>query len=273
MLSALILLAASAELPVLVSSAEVQIGEPIVCSVELVLMEGAPFTLADEVMEPGRAWIVLEQPKIRQVPGGARTLTWRVLALEPEPGPLPTPTLVGAGAALGLVAPAITVAPALLEGEDAPRPARGFHLPPVRAELVSTRKWWIVALLGAALLGALWWRRARRRRPELIAEPSLNERLESLGAGVAGEGPLLIAWHGELTRILRAAHSEDHAGWSDEEWIERAALDDEQREELRELLAVCAAVKYAGSRPTRFAVEETLERARALVSRAAEVAA
>ena len=157
MLSALILLAASAELPVLVSSAEVQIGEPIFCSVELVLMEGAPLTLADEVMEPGRAWILLEQPKIRQVPGGARTLTWRVLALEPEPGPLPPPTLVGAGAALGLVAPAITVAPALLEGEDAPRPARGFHLPPVGAELAS-RKWWIVALVGAALMGGLWWR-------------------------------------------------------------------------------------------------------------------
>ena len=47
MLSVLLILAASAELPVLVSSAEVQIGEPVVCTVDLGAIEGSvPITFS-----------------------------------------------------------------------------------------------------------------------------------------------------------------------------------------------------------------------------------
>lgn len=273
MLNALLWFVVVAELPVAVSSAEVQIGEPIVCTVELDLVDGAQPTLSEEEMEPGRGWIVLDPPKLRRTEGGANVLTWTVLALEPEPGALPRPVLLREDAALELVTPHITVAPALAEGEDAPRPARGFHVPPPAVSLSST-KVWLFALLGAALLSLVAWIMVkRRRRPELALEPSPAERLASLGPATEGGGPEFVAWHGELTRILRSAYSDDQAGWSDEEWVERADLTQAQRAELREVLTSCAAVKYGGARPTSFAVEETLERARELVCQAEEVAA
>ena len=272
MLSVLLILAASAELPVAVSSAEVQIGEPVVCTVDLGAIEGSRPALSEEAMGPGRGWIILEPPTIRRAQGGGQTLSWTLFALEPDPGVLPTPALLHEGAQLALVAPTITIAAALAEGEDAPRSARGFHVPPAMADL-SSSKMRLLALLVVAGLGLSAWVVMRRRRSQPVAEPSLSERLASLGEGVEGDGPLVVAWHGELTRILRAAYSDDHAGWSDEEWVERAALTEAQRVELRGILASCAAVKYGGARPTRFAVEETLERARVLISRSEEVAA
>ena len=268
MLSTLLILVASAELPVAVSNAEVQIGEPVVCTVDLVAVEGSFPTLSEETMEPGRGWIIIEAPTISRAQGGGQTLAWTLFALEPDPGVLPTPALLHEGAELALVVPKITVAPALIEGEDAPRSARGFHVP-LAAPYISSSKMWLFALLGVAFLGLFAWIVARRRRSQPVVEPSLSERLASLGEGVEGDG----LWYSELTRILRTAYSDDHAGWSDEEWVEYAELTEAQRTELREILASCAAVKYGGARPTQFAAEETLERARVLVTQAEEVAA
>lgn len=272
MLSASLLLLAALDLPVVVSSAEVQIGEPVVCTVDLSLVEGSGLKLSEEALEPGRGWIILEPPTLRRAQAGAQTLTWTLFALESDPGALPTPALLQEGRALALEAPSITIAPALKEGEDAPRSARGFHVPPP-AQVLGTSKMWLYVLVGASILALLVWVSRRRSRPRPAKELSLTERLASLGEAVDGDAPQVVAWHGELTRILRAAYSDDHEGWSDEEWIERAELSDAQREELRGLFAACAAVKYGGARPTRFAVEDTLERARELIARVEEVAA
>ncbi len=270
MLSVCLLVFASADLEVEVSSAEVQIGEPVVCVVALGDVEGSCPTLSEEALEPNLAWVVHEAPAIRRDPGGALTLSWTLLALEPEPGALPMPVLLQDGEPLTLSGPEVLVVGALEEGEDAPRPARGFYIPGSEEQLASTVTW-LFALLAA--LGLTVWFLRRRRAPLEPAGPSLAERLASLEGAVDGDDPLIVAWHGELTRILRAAYSDEQAGWSDEEWIERAELSAAHREELRGLFAACAAVKYAGARPTRFAIEETLSRARALVSEVEEVAA
>ncbi len=272
MLIAPLLLMAFADLQVVVSSAEIQIGEPVVCTVDLSTLEGVRPTLSEEALEPGRGWIVLEEPTLRRDRAGDLVLTWTLMALEPEAGALPRPALMQEESALALEAPAITVASALLEGEDAPRPARGFHVPPPE-EVLASSDMWVYALVGTVISALVLWGLRRRRRPQPEAEPSLSERLAYLGGEVQGGEEELVAWHGELTRILRAAYSEDQGGWSDEEWIERAELSKEQRDELRGLFATCAAVKYGGARPTSFAVEETLKRARELVARVEELAA
>ena len=272
MLSVCLLLLASADHKVEVSSASVQIGEPVVCVVALGELGGSPPVLSEDALEPSLSWFVREAPSIQRAPSGALTLSWTLSALEPEPGPLPVPVLLQDGEPLTLTGPALVVAAALLEAEDAPRPARGFYIPEPHGQLASTEAW-LIALFGALALGLTLWLLRRRRASVEPLEPSLVERLASLEGPVDGDDPQLVAWHGELTQILRAAYSDDQAGWSDEEWVERAELSTTHREELRGLFAACAAVKYAGARPTRFAVEETLARARALVSEVEEVAA
>ena len=60
-------------------------------------------------------------------------------------------------------------------------------------------------------------------------------------------------------------------GMSDEEWTaalrESGARPPAVVDDLATLLAECAEVKYAGERPTRFAVAERLERAEKLLAR------
>jgi MYXO-CTERM domain-containing protein len=130
---------------------------------------------------------------------------------------------------------------------------------------------WLFLVGGLAVL-ALW---SLRRRPVKQAEiqPSLSSRLEQLRSEVDGDALRVAALHSELTHLLRAAYGDDSSGWSDEEWVERAELNESQRADLRGVFSSCAEVKYGGARPTRFAVEEILERAQALISQSEEVAA
>ena len=116
-------------------------------------------------------------------------------------------------------------------------------------------------------------RRQGRGRAQAADQESFTERVGRLRSEVTGDPAHIAALHSELAHILRAAHGDQRSGWSDEEWIERAELSGEQRDELRRVLASCAEVKYGGSQPTRFAVEELLDRVGALVSSADEVAA
>ncbi len=76
MLSVCLLLFASADLRVEVSSAEIQIGEPVVCAVALGDIEGSSPTLSEEALEPILAWFVRAAPSIRRDPGGGLTLSW-----------------------------------------------------------------------------------------------------------------------------------------------------------------------------------------------------
>jgi len=268
-LIACLLLIVAADLTVEVSSTEVLIGEPILCTVAI---EGSHAALSEEALEPGRSWMILEPPTIRRNSEGDEVLTWSVIALEPDTGPLPVPVLLQDGVLLSLTRPGVEVVGALDEGEDEPRPFRGF-LVPESVALTASSELWMFALVGCALIAFALWFMSRWRKPQALSEPSLTARLASLGGPIDGDDPGVVHFHAELTRILRAAYSDDQAGWSDEEWIEHADLSVAQREELKGLFAACAAVKYGGARPTRFAIEETLALARELVSKVEEVAA
>jgi len=268
-LIASLLLIVSADLTVEVSSTEVQIGEPIVCTVAL---EGSRAALSEEALEPGRSWVILKAPSIRRSPEGDEVLTWTVIGLEPDTGPLPVPILLQDGARVPLAMPEVEVGGELTAGEDELRPSRSF-LVPESVALTESSALWMFAQAGFALIAIAVWLLSRWRTPQPLPEPSLSARLDALGRTVDGEDPGVVPLHAELTQILRAAYSEDQAGMSDEEWIERADLSVVEREELKGLFATCAAVKYGGARPTRFAVEETLALARELVSRVEEVAA
>ena len=101
----------------------------------------------------------------------------------------------------------------------------------------------------------------------------LSARLEELRSEVDGDAAALANVHRELAHLLRTAYGDSSHGWSDEEWVERAELSEEQRADLRVVLSTCAEVKYGGARPTRFAVEETLDRVSTLLIEADEVAA
>jgi hypothetical protein len=132
---------------------------------------------------------------------------------------------------------------------------------------------WPLLVGGLALLALVLWRLRRRPVKQAEIQPSLSARLDQLRSEVDGDALRVAALHSELTHLLRAAYGDDSSGWSDEEWVERAELSESQRADLRGVFSSCAEVKYGGARPTRFAVEETLQRAQALISQTEEVAA
>ena len=270
MLSLLLCLVGTLELPVLISKGEVQIGEAVHCTVDLSDLKGAEPVIAEEAFDPGSSWVVVTPPVIERTAGGRAVLSWSLFALEPEAGALPVPLLTLSGESIDLVAPVIDVAGALAEGEDAPRPARGFHSPDMDSEASGDGPWLLIA--GGLAVLAFW---SLRRRPakQTELELSFSSQLEQLRSEMDGDALRVAALHRELTHLLRAAYGDDSSGWSDEEWIERAELSESQRADLRGVFSSCAEVKYGGARPTRFAVEETLQRAQALISQSEEVAA
>ena len=271
MLSLLLSLAAALQLPVVVSAEEVQIGEPIQCTVDLSGVEDVTLSPA-EVFNPGFSWVLLEAPMIERLDGAKATLSWSLFALEADAGELPTPPLSLAGEPVTLLAPSVTVLAALAEGEDEPRAARGFHPLELDSESSSPGAWPLLVVSSVLALFALYWLR-RRPSKELIPVLSLSARLEELRSEVDGDAAALANVHRELAHLLRTAYGDSSHGWSDEEWVERAELSEEQRADLRVVLSTCAEVKYGGARPTRFAVEETLDRVSTLLIEADEVAA
>ena len=270
MLSLLLSLAAASQLPVLVSAEEVQIGEPIQCTVDLSGIEGVALS-SEETFTPGLSWVLLEAPMIGQMDGAKATLSWSLFALDADAGALPIPSLSVAGEPLTLLAPRVTVSAALAEGEDEPRAARGFHTPEPDSISSSSAVWPLLVAAALVLFGL--WRLRRRPSAELTPELSLGARLSELRSEADGDAAALASLHRELAHLLRTAYGDSSQGWSDEEWVERAELSEEQRTDLRGILSVCAEVKYGGVRPTRFAVEETIDRVSTLLIEADEVAA
>jgi hypothetical protein len=272
MLSLLLCLFGTIELPVLLSSESVQIGEPIHCTVDLSLVDGSVPVLDEQSYDPGSSWAVLSDPVVERCVEGKATLSWSLFALEPMAGALPTPLISSSGEAIDLVAPSVTVAAALVEGEDEPRPARGFYVSELESEASGLGPWPLI-VGGLAVLAFALWRSRRKSTPAAELELCFSARLDRLRAGVDGDASSVSALHSELTHLLRAAYGDESSGWSDEEWVERADLSDGERAELRGVFSACAEVKYGGARPTRFAVEETLERAQALLAQSEVVAA
>ena len=272
MLSLLLSLVGASQLPVLVSAEEAQIGEPIQCTVDLSELEGVALSFEDEVFNPGSSWVLLEAPMIERAGAGQVTLSWSLFALDAEAGELPVPLVSAVGEPVSLLAPSVMVLAALADGEDEPRAARGFHSPALESSSSSSEIWLLITGIVALVLFALW-RLRREPTKELVSELSLSARLKQLRSEADGDTAVLAGVHRELAHLLRTAYGDNSEGWSDEEWVEMAELSEEQRVSLRGILSACSEVKYGGARPTRFAVEETIDRASALLTQAEEVAA
>lgn len=266
----------------------VSIGEPFTLALDVLHAEGQRILL-DAPPDGGDAfgdrWVVVEPRRVVRLPAGdgsGRTLTqarWRLIGLEPGEHEL---TTLGADAfvpgAVVRIEPAVAqvlVRGELASGEDAARPTAGFREPPATAP----RRWrgvligW-VGLLGVAGLGAFGLMLARVRRGSGAVAPvrSLARLAELDPADDAARRDLYYTVSRLVRVALDGAAGARREGLTDEEWaaatLEGGRLAREDVERAAALLRSCAEVKYANLTPTRFAAEELLTEARALIENA-----
>ena len=255
--------------------AQVQVGAPFELTVELRHGAGAPpRLLADAV---GEGWVVLSEDgavTLRDEAAGAGTtrVRWTVCALEPMEDALPAlmAVLPDDSVQAPYVEPGgggIDVLGVLGPDEDTARAPRGFREDAPPAE---SAPWWLLALAGLPLAALALWLARRRSTPVQEAQgPDPLERLAAIEPGALTSSDEIRAAHYEITAAVRAGLDARQGvardGLTDEEWV--AAVEPAggaRREALEELFTACAAVKYAGARPTHWAIAETVERARAV---------
>jgi hypothetical protein len=260
--------------------AEAQIGQPVECRLEIRAPAGSAVLLPDKDPPLGPEWMLLEPRRVlRSERGGQLSidLSWRLFALEPAaqaPFALEIPVETGSGrVTLQPAAAELHVLPALHEGEDAPRPQKGFLPPPEAAPTHTWIGWTALGLLVAGALVLLFYR--RQPTPGLVAGPL--ERLARLEQGFAAEET-----HGRelvfaLTHLVReridARLATSRAALPDEDWLrivaDDARLSPAARAAARRLLGRAGEVKYAQATPSRFLVEEMCADARVALEVAA----
>jgi hypothetical protein len=275
--------------------ARAEVGQPVrfVLALEhdpatrVTLAEGDPF--APKGSESAPALVADGPPELAReaLPDGrVRTaFVWTARALEggswaPASAALALDGPEGERALVALAEP-LEVAPALAEGEDAPQPPTDFPpAPPERTGGLVLAALALVLLAGGAALALLLARLARRRAPARAPAPSAEERLDALGPRAARPGEegalareLVALVRGTLDGALGARRD----AFADEEWLAaleaEARLAPEERALARNLLLSLEAARYGGPRPTRFALEEAIARARALVDAARRIEA
>ncbi len=279
--------AADVRAHMVVEPARAQIGEPVVLSLVVERPAGIPVELPK--IEPGvvGSWMVLEalgtrRDAARDPATIVETTSWRAFALEGGAALPPIEiSYTEGGNAQKLVATttSVEVPRALAEGEDAARASKGFREPVAwtgggsRLALVGIG---IAALLGAAL--ALWIVRRRKRGIPVVAGPSSAELLSRIAAarttantgddsGANREVLYSVTW---IVRSAIDTHvGEVRAARTDAEWLALVSADarvpEGARSASKRLLERAERVKYAGESPTRFATDEALADARAIV--------
>jgi len=260
-----------------------QIGEPVT----LVLTVERPSALAVEPppIEPGvrGAWMFVETLASRRGLPADRpgfvvdTTSWSAFPLE---GGAALPAIEvkwtdsGVEHTAASVPAAVDVAPALAEGEDAPRPPRGFRAP-IEWAGGAARLGLAAAVLAALVVAGIvaWIVRRRARNAVSPAQFSARDALAAIEVRPRDDAAGARAALYDLTRLVRGAVdarvSEERAALTDEEWLHRIAGDTRVPEGVRSsvprLLERAERIKYAGETPTRFAVDEALADARAIV--------
>ncbi|MEW6072096.1 MAG: VWA domain-containing protein [Planctomycetota bacterium] len=254
-------------------AAAVEVGEPFELAIEAAHAPGAggaELAAGEPVLDD--SWVLLAT----RLEAGERA-TRRIFAIASlEAGER---EIVVAGLAPGEGRPTtaervpVSVAGVLGDGEDAPRPLRGFPAGFGAGEEEgrgSART--LVALGAGAVLGALAWRRrARSVRAALPRDPLVQlEDLRAAAAVAAADGGRTREQHFALTALLREAAdlrlSRDRRGRTDAEWLAELAADPAlapaAREALAAALAACERVKYGGETPSPWALAATFEHAR-----------
>ncbi len=250
-----------------VTPREAQLGLPI--ELVLTLPEAGKAGGEPPELELDYGWAILDGPR-RERRGERWSWHWTLAALEAGERTLPALTLEGGDEPLTVPETTLTVQGVLAADEDAPRPLPAFRTVEERTSPV--RPTHILGFLaGMGLLAAaLFVLRRRRRRKAAPLPSSPLERLADLDREQARS--LAI----ELTSILRSATEESlglepRPASTDEEWLaaleHEGRLDPGRRRELGELLELCHRIKFAGWRPTRFAIDELVGRTEALLRR------
>ncbi len=258
----------------------VAVGEPMLWTLDVVHPAGHP-PVAAEPLELDLSWAVLDALApltlpFGERPGVARTrFEWRVVALEPGALDAVAPRVEIGGVRVGVEPLRVTSTGVLREGEDEPRAPIGFR--PVPGEEPRAGVAWLApAAAGAALLLALGAFVALRRRRSFAPAPAptFEERFAALSAAERGDSDAVAGAHFALAELVREA-GEARLGFAgrgctDDEWLALAASRRAARDrpeggalaDVERVLARCAAVKFAGERPTAWAFDETLELAR-----------
>lgn len=256
----------------------VQIGEPFEVTFVIEHPTGASVTVPEpSLLMPNLAFVADLGVRREIDPKDADTTTtrvrWRVMAL--EGGEMVSMTIdvavQGSGATqmLHVIGPKLSVAHALKEGEDAPRPARGFRDAPHVTTAASKLTWIALGIVGLAA-GYIAYRIARRpKQAAPAAVPGVAERLAQLGQRVNAEPERARDHVFALTALLRQALDahvgENRAALSDGDWIGVTAIDGRvpaaSREIVARLLTDAERVKYAGETPSLLGVRDSLTQA------------
>ncbi len=221
-------------------------------------------------------WRLLDGPRHLD----ERTRVYTLCAL--DPGACATPSLAVAladGAMAEAAAATLEVLGELAEGEDAPRPAKGFRSVPDRAVTTPRVAGGSLVALGILGTGAAWFAARRRRlrdRASASAAPTGRTRLAALeqayGAGALDPAALIGAL-GPLVRALvdeerapqgasRAEALARAAALTDAEWV--AALPATVPAAAAKIVDEAARVRFSGAAPTPFAARQLLDDALAL---------
>ncbi len=257
--------------------AEAQIGEPVECRLEIRAPAGSAVLLPEKDPALDPAWVLLEPRRVVRSERGdelALDLSWKLFALEPgtrAPFAFEIPVETSGGrVTLQPAGGELHVRAALAEGEDAPRPQKGFLPPPESSPAHTWIGWTVLGLLvgGAALLLI-----RGRAAPGPALLPGYLERVALLEREFAADPARAREIVFELTHLVRervdAARGLSRVSLPDEEWLRAVESDPHSppaaRPPARQLLETAAEVKYGLATPTRFAVEEQLGRARAVL--------
>ncbi len=255
----------------------VEVGEPFELVLELEHGEALDaWELTGQPLALDASWVLLDEegPSSEPLLDGRRltTRSWRLVSLEPGPRSLaaflpvlPDVPRVDAGATT------VDVRSVLREDETRPRPLRGFPEgfgqggAAPRSE--DSRPFALLAgaLVAAALPIVLWLRR-QRRKPRVVPTASPLEELEALRQAGAETAQVVSERHFHLTRLVRsatdAAAGEERAGLTDTEWLAAVRGTSLFSEELEDLLQRAESVKYGGTTPTSWALDEAYGAAR-----------
>lgn len=253
--------------------AEVEVGEPCRFVLEVEHAAGATVKFPEGDLVPDDSWALLEPRRITR-PTPTRTVaSWTCLSLDAGERQLPA-IRIDVGDADGVRkvdvdTGVLRVRPALAEGEDAPRPMRGFRAAPGgssgRGRLVLVG----AAALTALLAGVFFWRRARRKSAAAPV-PTALDRLDELQRIAAEDEEASRRVVYALSRLLRGSVDafvrEDRAALVDTDWLARIEPDERVplgvRRGLARVLRDSERIKYALHAPTRFALTEMLADAR-----------
>lgn len=285
---AFLVLAAALEVRATVSAAPtaVEIGQPVV----ITLVVEHPASTAVEMPKPtigevAGSWMFVEEIGRSSRKVGADVVdsaSWSAFALE---GGVALPpfevSFTVDGVAQKVVAQAgeIAVASALEQGEDAARASKPLREPTEWVDrgalLVPVGVPVAVVLFVVAPLALVLVRRARRRRLAAggAQAPKPLEQLARIAAEPRQDTDANREVLYSVTWIVRGAVDahvgEARAARTDSEWLDLVSNDarvpEGARAAARRLLERAERVKYAGETPSRFATDEALSDARAIV--------